>query len=98
MLFNGDAVQPEWSPHGHRIAYWAVNSPDRNKSQRDIWTIPATGGPAVSVTNDAAVDWNPVWAPDGGSLYFASDRGGSMNLWRMRSMSAPESLAASPSR
>jgi Tol biopolymer transport system component len=29
------------------------------------------------------VDWNPVWSPDGRYLYFASDRGGSMNLWRI---------------
>ena len=32
----GDAVQPAWSPHGDRIAYWSGKS-----GQRDIWTIPA---------------------------------------------------------
>jgi TolB protein len=37
----------------------------------------------VAVTNDPAIDWNPVWSPDGNFLYFASDRGGSMNLWRV---------------
>jgi Tol biopolymer transport system component len=30
----------------------------------------------VEVTTDAAMDWNPVWSPDGKYLYFASDRGG----------------------
>jgi Tol biopolymer transport system component len=30
------------------------------------------------------MDWNPVWSPDGRYLYFSSDRGGSMNLWRVR--------------
>lgn len=35
------------------------------------------------MTSDLAVDWNPVWSPDGGSLYFASDRGGGLNLWRV---------------
>ena len=77
---EGDAVQASWSPHGHRIAYWAL---PKGGSQRDIWTIPAGGGPPVAVTADAAVDWNPVWSPDGRSLYFGSDRGGSMNLWRV---------------
>src|SRR5215472_9635883 len=52
-------------------------------AQWDIWTIPSSGGEAVRVTNDAAVDWDPVWSPDGAFLYFASDRGGSMNLWRV---------------
>jgi Tol biopolymer transport system component/tRNA A-37 threonylcarbamoyl transferase component Bud32 len=77
VVTEGDAVQPSWSPHGDRIAYWAVNG-----GQRDIWTVPAGGGEPTAVTNDAALDWNPVWAPDGKYLYFASDRGGSMNLWR----------------
>jgi Tol biopolymer transport system component len=43
-----------------------------------------SGGAAVAVTNDAATDWNPVWSPDGRSLIFSSNRGGSMNLWRVR--------------
>ena len=74
-----DAVQPNWSPHGHRIAYWAVRG-----GQRDIWTVSADGTRPVAVTDDAALDWSPAWSPDGNHLYFASDRGGSMNLWRAR--------------
>jgi Tol biopolymer transport system component len=80
---RGDAVQPNWSPDGRRIAFWGLND---GSGQRDIWTIPAdaTGEPSpVAVTNDAAMDWNPVWSPDGRYLYFASERGGSMNLWRV---------------
>jgi len=74
-----DAAQPNWSPHGHRIAYWAVGG-----GQRDIWTVSADGAHPVAVTQDAALDWSPVWSPDGNHLYFASDRGGSMTLWRVR--------------
>jgi Tol biopolymer transport system component/DNA-binding winged helix-turn-helix (wHTH) protein len=74
---SGIAVQPNWSPHGYRVAYWA-----QVQGRLNVWTIPAGGGEAVRVTNDASVDWNPVWSPDGTWLYFASDRGGSMNLWR----------------
>ena len=72
------ARQPQWSPQGHRIAYWASV-----QGQRDVWTIPATGGSPVAVTSDVFLDWNPVWSPDGRYLYFSSDRGGSMNLWRV---------------
>jgi Tol biopolymer transport system component len=76
-----DAMQPSWSPHGHRIAFWGV---ERATGRRDLWTIAADGsGPALRATEDAAVDWNPVWAPDGGQLYFVSDRAGVMNLWRI---------------
>jgi Tol biopolymer transport system component/tRNA A-37 threonylcarbamoyl transferase component Bud32 len=79
-LSDRDALQPQWSPQGKRIAYWGVSEGTR---PRDIWTIPVEGGEPVAVTNDAAVDWNPVWSPDGQYLYFASDRSGSMNLWRV---------------
>ena len=84
LLTKGDAVQPHWSPHGHRIAYWFTH----RGGQRDIATIAARGGEPVPVTvnavaDDTATDWNPVWSPDGKYLYWASDRGGSMNFWRV---------------
>jgi eukaryotic-like serine/threonine-protein kinase len=79
-LVTGDAVQPVWSPAGKRIAYWGL----RNRNQRDLWTVRADGTDPVPVTNDHAVDWSPTWSPDGRWLYFSSDRGGSMNLWRIR--------------
>jgi Tol biopolymer transport system component/serine/threonine protein kinase len=79
-LSEGDAVQPSWSPGGRRIAYWGLAE---GGAQRDLYTIPAGGGEPRAVTRDAAVDWSPVWSPDGKYLYFSSDRGGSMNLWRI---------------
>jgi Tol biopolymer transport system component/DNA-binding winged helix-turn-helix (wHTH) protein len=75
----GDAVQPSWSPHGDRIAFWSQNAGGSD----NIFTMPAAGGKPVAVTNDVFVNWNPVWSPDGRYLYFASDRGGAMNLWRL---------------
>jgi len=80
-LDSTDAVLPSWSPHGYRIAYTErLGDP---KMQTDIWTIPAGGGEPVAVTNDKFIDWNAAWSPDGRYLYFVSDRGGSMNLWRV---------------
>ncbi len=79
-LIVTEGSQPSWSPHGHRIALCGKPA---TGGRRDIWTIPASGGEPVEVTKDPAMDWNPVWSPDGKYLYFASDRGGSMNLWRV---------------
>ena len=79
LLYGGDAVQPSWSPHGYRIAFWGITK----SGQRVVWTIPASGGVASQVTNDPSLDWDPVWSPDGRYLYFASDRSGVMNLWRV---------------
>jgi Tol biopolymer transport system component len=80
FLISGDAVQPSWSPNGHRIAYWGLRP---GGGQRDLWTIPAEGGEPVPIMNDQALDWSPSWSPDGNHLYFASDRSGSMNFWRV---------------
>jgi eukaryotic-like serine/threonine-protein kinase len=75
-----DAVQPSWSPNGHRIAFWGLRA---GTGTRMIWTIPAGGGEAVAVTDGRSIDWNPVWSPDGSFLYFVSDRSRSMTLWRV---------------
>ncbi len=86
-----DAVQPHWSPSGHRIAFWSFAD-----GIRDIWTIPAAGGEAVPVTNDSHIDWNPVWSPDGRFLYFVSDRGGTMSLWRIAIHEASGAVRSEP--
>ena len=94
-----DGVQPNWSPHGDRIAYWSIIG---GGGQRDLFTVdPHAANPRqtiVRVTNDPALDWNPVWSPDGKYLYFGSDRDGTMNLWRLpmnehsgKSLGPPES-------
>jgi serine/threonine protein kinase/Tol biopolymer transport system component len=79
-IASGNAAQPSWSPHGRRIAYWGL-LPETGK--RMIWTIPAEGGEAVPAVDDGHLNWNPVWSPDGRYVYFASDRSGVMNLWRL---------------
>jgi Tol biopolymer transport system component/tRNA A-37 threonylcarbamoyl transferase component Bud32 len=79
QISAGDAAQPAWSPHGNRIAYWA-RAP--KGGQRDLWTVAPDGSDPFALTNDRALDWAPVWSSDGSYLYFSSDRGGTMNLWR----------------
>jgi serine/threonine protein kinase len=80
LVAEVDAVQPSWSPNGKRIAYWSVPA---GSGQRTLWTIPAMGGEPVQVTEDSSYNWSPAWSPDGRYLFFASDRQGSMNLWRV---------------
>jgi Tol biopolymer transport system component len=48
----------------------------------EVWVMPAAGGPAHNLTQNPGMDLGPKWGSDG-SLYFASDRGGSRDLWRM---------------
>jgi serine/threonine protein kinase len=101
VITTRDAVQADWSPHGQRLAFWG----EQKGGHRDIWTVAADGkSEPVSVTDDAFIDWNPIWSPNGEYLYFLSNRGGEMNLWRvaidentgqLRSGPEPATLSAS---
>jgi Tol biopolymer transport system component len=87
---TGDAAQPSWAPSGQRLVYWSNTG-----GQRDLYTIPVAGGARTPVVEDAALDWSPVWAPDG-DVYFASDRGGAFNLWRVGVDQASGRVDAAP--
>jgi serine/threonine protein kinase len=76
----GDAVQPNWSPSGKWIAFWGL---PEGTGKRTLYTISLTGGDPVPLTDDNYFNWNPVWSSDERSLYFSSNRGGTMDLWRM---------------
>ncbi|MES1210711.1 MAG: protein kinase, partial [Acidobacteriota bacterium] len=67
LVGKSDGVQPSWSPHGSRIAFWGLSD---DRSRRILWTIPAEGGEPVAALDDGSLNWNPVWSPDGAYLFF----------------------------
>ena len=50
-----------------------------------VYRVPASGGEAVSLTQNSgvAVNFHPRFSPDGSTIAFISDRGGQNNLWLM---------------
>lgn len=89
---NQGAIRwPRWSPDGGMIAFRAnVND------QQDIYVIPAPGTSSkqsansmipcddlVQVTNHPETDNEPVWSPDGSSIYFFSTRDGVGGVWEI---------------
>ena len=74
-------IRPSVSPDGTRVLYAALG---------DIWTAPLDGSEApLPLTRDTWLDTDPVWLPDGTSVLFASDRGGTMDIWEKRLGAGP---------
>lgn len=69
---------PKFSPDDKMIAVSAAIP----GSTWDIFIYDRNGKLVVRVTDDLAVDRDPVWSPDGKWLYFVSDRTGISNIYR----------------
>lgn len=71
------AYTPRFSPDGKKVAYgvWTAGG------YRDIRIVDVATGTFRAVTRDRALDMQPVWSPDGKTLYFTSDRTGIPNIY-----------------
>jgi TolB protein len=50
-----------------------------------LYTIDANGGEPRRLTQSGSIDTEPVYTPDGKSIYFVSDRGGAPQIYKMPS-------------
>ncbi len=92
-ISDGDAVEPAWSPSGQWIAYWGLPT---GTGKRVLYTIPAGGGDPTALTDDDYFNWSPTWSSDERHLYFSSNRGGTMDLWRLPMNPATGQAAGPP--
>ena len=79
----GILAAPEISPDGSMIVFTlGLAASDKH----EIWMMDRDGGNPRKVfkaQNAAAGAWDPTWSPDGAQILFASDMGGSNQLWRI---------------
>jgi Tol biopolymer transport system component/DNA-binding winged helix-turn-helix (wHTH) protein len=74
----GDARDPTWSPDGRYIAFWALS---KDGVRRDVFVVRRTGERPTPITANQGENWSPTWSPDGRTLYFLTNRTGSIGLW-----------------
>lgn len=72
----GVLTAPEISPDGTQVAFmrWTPAT-----DQYQVWVMERDGSGARRVVTGSG--WDPTWSPDGARLLFASDRGGTVQLW-----------------
>src|SRR5262249_8039195 len=76
---------PIVSPDGKSSVFTVTATDlDANVRRSSLWTVKVDGTGLRRLTNpDRGNDDNPVWSPDGASIWFVSTRGGSSQVWRI---------------
>ncbi|HKT59146.1 MAG TPA: protein kinase [Gemmatimonadales bacterium] len=70
---------PRWSPDGRRLVFRRIEG-----TTSDLLTADVASAATVRFTQDAPAELDPAWSPDGRWIYYSSDRGGGMNVWRQQ--------------
>lgn len=77
ILHEGwDGPEAVWSPDSRWLAYAVAGGPTYS---RNVWLVPADGGPAVNVSQHPDHDGGPVWNEAGTMLAWTSRRYGKQN-------------------
>jgi len=91
---GGAAINPAWSTDGQYLIYSLVPAGAAEGGQglaaADLWMTSLNGGNRVNLTGGRFSNLMPTWSGDG-RVYFASDRGGTRNVW---SIGTARALAA----
>ena len=80
---DGNIYEPRFSPDGRWIAFHT----GRPRPGREVWIVPFRPGPEpkesdwIHATEDGGSSRNPVWSPDGNTLYYLSERDGFRCIW-----------------
>ena len=80
----GRIGDPAVSPDGKTVLYSVTNyNIEENKSYRDLYSVPVSGGSRVKLTETPEKESSAAWRPDGKKIGFLSSKSGDTQLWEM---------------
>ena len=80
----GSCGSPRWSPDSHWIAFDSTST-----GPPAVYIVPAAGGAATALVEDASENMVPSWSNDGRWIYFASSRNGIDQVWKVPAVRGP---------
>jgi Tol biopolymer transport system component/serine/threonine protein kinase len=78
----GNRFDLSWSADRRFFAYVRGSNPAAEVTR--IWVLRSSDSQAFAVTDGLSSDWSPKWSKDARTLFFLSNREGSMDLWQQR--------------
>ncbi|MEO1994254.1 MAG: peptidase S41, partial [Planctomycetaceae bacterium] len=90
QLITTPAERARFSPNGKQLIYqdfkgfedyWRKHH--SSSVTRDIWLWNPKSGKHRKLTQFSGEDRDPVWAPDGKTVYYLSEASGSFNVWKL---------------
>ena len=81
--FRTLGTEPRFSPNGFELIYTHTDI----LGLVDLRKVDIRDGSSSSVTDAGEIDFEPDWSPDGRSITFASNMGGTMALWTIPAVS-----------
>ncbi|GAC1654842.1 MAG: hypothetical protein NVS4B3_19180 [Gemmatimonadaceae bacterium] len=84
--WQGTFSEPSLAPDGRLLAVSVTphGTYDAIGQASDVWVKQLDRGPSIKLTLDGKENCCPAWTPDGKSVTFASNAGGSYGLWTKR--------------
>ncbi len=81
-----DPHSPSWSPDGELIAFVTINRTQADNGENvgptALWLLRSSDGELIQVTSHEHMEMSPTWSADGRYLYYVSNRGGGINIYR----------------